>query len=99
VAGKGDYSPKGDLAAKVKNCLNEVAKTLQTAGLDMRHVVKCFVYLEDHDQFAEFNKHYAAFFPNDPPARTTLGVGQVPGESRLEITCIAYSDLAGRKRI
>jgi 2-iminobutanoate/2-iminopropanoate deaminase len=69
------------------------------AGLDMEHVVKSFVYLEDHDQFAEFNKQYAAFFKNDPPARTTLGVAEVPGESRVEITCIAYSDLAQKKRI
>jgi 2-iminobutanoate/2-iminopropanoate deaminase len=99
VAGKGDYRPNESTEGKVKNCLNEVRKTLQAAGLDMKHVVKSFVYLEDHDQFAEFNKHYAAFFEDDPPARTTLGVAQVPGESRLEITCIAYSDLAGKKRI
>jgi enamine deaminase RidA (YjgF/YER057c/UK114 family) len=69
------------------------------AGLDMQHVVKSFVYLEDHDKFPEFNKQYAEFFPSDPPARTTLGVPQVPGESRVEITCIAYADLARRKRI
>ena len=69
------------------------------AGLDMKHVVKSFVYLEDHDQYAEFNKHYAEFFPNNPPARTTLGVPQVPGESRVEITCIAYADLDETKRI
>src|SRR5262249_37902530 len=79
--------------------LGEVRKTLQVAGLDLNNVVKSFVYLEDHDQYAEFNKYYAEFFPENPPARTTLGVSQVPGESRLEITCIAYSDLAERKRI
>src|SRR4051812_25535273 len=99
VAGKGDYRPDADLSEKVKNCLGEVRKTLQVAGLDLKHVVKSFVYLEDHDQFAEFNKHYAEFFPDNPPARTTLGVAQVPGDSRLEITCIAYSDLSERKRI
>jgi 2-iminobutanoate/2-iminopropanoate deaminase len=99
VAGKGDYRPNADIEGKVKNCLGEIRKTLQMAGLDMKHVVKSFVYLEDHDQFAEFNKHYAEFFKDDPPARTTLGVAQVPGESRLEITCIAYSDLSERKRV
>jgi 2-iminobutanoate/2-iminopropanoate deaminase len=99
VAGKGDYRPNANLEEKVKNCLGEIRKTLQVAGLDMKHVVKSFVYLEDHDQFAEFNKYYAEFFPNDPPARTTLGVAQVPGDSRLEITCIAYSDLSERKRV
>ena len=59
--------------------------------------MKSFVYLEDRDKYAEMNKYYGEFFKDDPPARTTLGVAQVPGDSRLEITCIAYSDLSGRK--
>ncbi len=99
VAGKGDYKPKEDTAGKVKNCLNEVRKTLKLAGMDMNNVVQTYVYLEDHDQYAEMNKNYAEFFPNDPPARTTLGVTQVPGDSRLEITCVAYGDLLAKKRI
>jgi 2-iminobutanoate/2-iminopropanoate deaminase len=99
VAGKGDYKPKEDTAGKVKNCLNEVRKTLKLAGMDMNNVVQTYIYLEDHDQYAEVNKHYAEFFPNDPPSRTTLGVAQVPGDSRLEMTCVAYSDLSEKKRI
>jgi 2-iminobutanoate/2-iminopropanoate deaminase len=99
VAGKGDYSPDAPFAEKVDNCLNEVRKTLQAAGLDMQHVVKSFVYLEDHDKYDEFNERYGRFFPNNPPARTTLGVALVPGESRVEITCIAYADPSERKRV
>jgi enamine deaminase RidA (YjgF/YER057c/UK114 family) len=99
IAGKGDYRPNDEFPAKVKNCLSEIRKTLQTVGLDMQHVVKSFVYLEDHDKYDDLNKYYGEFFPNNPPARTTLGVAQVPGDSRLEITCIAYSDLAQRKAI
>jgi 2-iminobutanoate/2-iminopropanoate deaminase len=99
IAGKGDYRPKEAFPGKVENCLNEIRKILQLAGLDMKHVVKSFVYLEDHEQFPEFNKHYAKFFPENPPARTTLGVPQVPGDSRVEITCIAYADLDETKRI
>ncbi len=99
IAGKGDYRPDAPFPEKVKNCLNEIRKSLQVAGLDMQHVVKSFVYLEDHDKFGEFNKAYAEFFKTDPPARTTLGVTEVPGESRVEITCIAYSDLKEKKRV
>src|SRR3954454_3868653 len=99
VAGKGDYRPNDEFPAKVKNCLSEIEKTLQTAGLGMEHVVKSFVYLEDHDKYDDLNKYYGEFFPKAPPARTTLGVAQVPGDSRWEITCIAYSDLAQRKPI
>ena len=86
ISGKGDYKPNAEFPEKVENCLNEIRKTLQSAGLDMRHVVKSFVYLEDRDKYAELNPIYAKFFPEDPPARTTLGVAQVPGPSRLEIT-------------
>jgi 2-iminobutanoate/2-iminopropanoate deaminase len=99
VAGKGDYKANADTAGKVKNCLAEVRKVLQTVGMDMKNVVQTFIYLEDHDQYAEVNKHYAEFFPDDPPSRTTLGVAQVPGDSRLEITCVAYEDLSQKKRV
>lgn len=99
ISGKGDYRPNAEFPEKVENCLNEIRKTLQSAGLDMRHVVKSFVYLEDRDKYPLLNETYAKFFPEDPPARTTLGVSQVPGESRLEITCIAYTDLAEKRRI
>ena len=99
ISGKGDYRPNAEFPEKVKNCLGEIKKTLKSAGLDMNNVVKSFVYLEDRDKYAEMNKYYAEFFPDAPPARTTLGVAQVPGESRLEITCIAYSDLAEKKAI
>lgn len=99
VAGKGDYRPDEAFPEKVRNCLREVEKVLEREGLGMQHVVKSFVYLEDHDKFPEFNQEYAKFFPEAPPARTTLGVSQVPGPSRVEITCIAHADLQSRKTI
>lgn len=34
--------------------------------------MKCFVILTDAQEFAAFNKVYATYFPQDPPARTTL---------------------------
>jgi 2-iminobutanoate/2-iminopropanoate deaminase len=99
VAGKGDYRPDAEFPDKVRNCISEIRKTLQVAGLDLKHVVKSFIYLEDPDKYTELNKYYGEFFPDSPPARTTLGVSQVPGESRLEITCIAYADLDTRKSV
>lgn len=99
VAGKGDYRPNAEFPEKVKNCLGEIRKTLRAVGMDMENIVKSFVYLEDSSKYAEMNKYYGEFFKGAPPARTTLGVSQVPGDSRVEITCIAYGDLADRKAI
>ena len=72
IAGKGDYKPNEEFPVKVKNCLGEIEKTLKQAGLGLEHVVKSFVYLEDHDKYDELNKYYGEFFPKNPPARTTL---------------------------
>jgi reactive intermediate/imine deaminase len=99
VAGKGDYRPKEDFPAKVRNCLAEVEKTLKVGGLNLSHVVAAHCYLEDPQYYARFNEVYGEFFRDRPPARTTLGVPNVPGDSRVEITCIAYTDTAGIKQI
>ena len=99
VSGKGDYKPGEEYPVKVRNCLNEIRKTLQVAGLDYGNIVTCWCYLEEPEKYGEFNKVYSEFFPDDPPARTTLGVPHVPGDSRIEITAIAYADLSDKKRI
>jgi reactive intermediate/imine deaminase len=99
IAGKGDYRPNEDLPGKVKNCLAEIEKSLKVGGLSLSNVVNAQCYLEDPAYYAKFNEVYGEFFPNRPPARTTLGVPNVPGESRIEITVIAYSDAAEIKQI
>jgi len=98
VAGKGDYKPDEDMEGKVRNCLNEVRKVLKRADLDYENIVKCWCYLEDPTLYPEFNRVYSEFFKGDPPARTTLGVPEVPGDSEIEITVIATSDKS-KKRI
>ena len=99
VAGKGDYRPKEDFPAKVRNCLAEVEKTLKVGGLDLSHVVAAHCYLEDPQYYGKFNEVYGELFPSRSPARTTLGVPNVPGDSRVEITCVAYSDKSGIRQI
>ena len=99
IAGKGDYRPNDDFPTKVRNCLAEVEKTLKVGGLDLSHVVSAQCYLEDPTYYAKFNEIYAEFFPNRPPARTTVGVPNVPGDSRVEITAIAYTDTSEIKQI
>ena len=99
VAGKGDYRPNEEFPAKVRNCLAEIEKTLKVAGLDLSNVVSAQCYLEDPQNFSKFNEVYSEFFRTRPPARTTLGVPNVPGDSRVEITAIAYTDPAEIRQI
>jgi len=99
IAGKGDYRPNEDFSGKVRNCLAEVEKTLKVGGLDLSNVVTAHCYLEDPQNYAKFNEVYGEFFPKRPPSRTTLGVPNVPGDSRVEITVIAYTDVTEIKQI
>jgi reactive intermediate/imine deaminase len=99
IAGKGDYSPNAEFPDKVRNCLGEVQKTLKVAGLDISSVVATHCYLEDPANYAKFNEAYGEFFQSRPPSRTSLGVPAVPGDSRVEITVVAYADPAGIKQI
>jgi 2-iminobutanoate/2-iminopropanoate deaminase len=50
------------------------------------------VYLNDIKDYAGMNEVYQGRFGNEPPVRTTVAVanGGVPGNSLVEIDCIAY---------
>ena len=48
------------------------------------------VYLIDMNLFQRMNKIYMEFFPEPRPARTTVGVAALVGESKIEITVTAW---------
>ena len=62
---------------------------LKAAGLDFSDVVNSNVYLTDIKNFQAMNKVYKTYFPQKPPARTTIAVPALPGGSHVEITFIA----------
>lgn len=90
IAGKGAHFP-GDIAAHTKHVLDEIEKELTNAGSSMEKVLKVNVYLNDIKDYAGMNAVYQGRFGNDPPVRTTIApMGGVPGNSLVEIDCIAY---------
>jgi len=55
----------------------------------MDSVTQLTVYLTDIANFEAMNKIFKTYFPNGGPARTTVAVAALPGNSLVEITCIA----------
>lgn len=93
-AGAGSREPKtGEhpegFEAQVKQSLENLGAVLKAAGLDFSDVVNSNVYLTDIKNFQAMNKVYRSYFPNNPPARTTIAVPALPGGSHVEITFIA----------
>jgi enamine deaminase RidA (YjgF/YER057c/UK114 family) len=57
----------------------------------MEKVLKVNVYLNDIKDYDGMNEVYRGRFGNEPPVRTTIAAaGGVPGNSLVEIDCIAY---------
>lgn len=91
IAGKGAHF-EGDIKSHTDHVLKEVEAELKKAGTSMEKVLKVNVYLNDIADYKGMNEVYKGRFGSKPPVRTTVAVakGGVPGDSLVEIDCIAY---------
>jgi 2-iminobutanoate/2-iminopropanoate deaminase len=69
---------KGGIREQTTQALRNVEAILNVAGSALVDVVRCVVYMSDTDDFAAMNEAYAEFFPEDPPARSTVIVARLP---------------------
>jgi 2-iminobutanoate/2-iminopropanoate deaminase len=90
IAGVGAHF-EGDIKAHTKHVLDEIQKLLEQAGSSMEKVVKVNVYLNDLKDYDAMNEVFRGRFGMEPPVRTTIAAaGGIPGNSLVEIDCIAY---------
>jgi 2-iminobutanoate/2-iminopropanoate deaminase len=89
IAGKGEHGP-GDITAHTKSVLDQLEAELKKAGSSMDKVLKVNVYLHDLHDYDGMNEVFRGRFGANPPVRTTIAAyGGVPGNSLVEIDCIA----------
>jgi 2-iminobutanoate/2-iminopropanoate deaminase len=82
----------GGIEAQTRRVLDKVKEALALAGAGMEDVVKTTVFLEDARDFGGMNKIYAAYFPKEPPARSTLEC-RLMIDIKVEIEAVAYMPL------
>ncbi len=80
---------EGDVQAQTRRALENLSAVLQAAGSSLGQVVKTTVFLTTMDNFTPMNEVYAGFFPNDPPARSTVAVAALPKGALVEVEAIA----------
>ena len=92
IAGKGAHVAPFTIAAHTDIVLKELEKELIKAGSSMEKVLKVTVYLNDIADYKGMNDVYKGRFGKNPPVRSTIAVakGGVPGDSLVEMDCIAY---------
>jgi 2-iminobutanoate/2-iminopropanoate deaminase len=97
IAGKGAHF-EGDIKAHTAHVLDEVQKELEKAGSSMNQVLKANVYLNDLKDYQAMNEVFRGRFGSNPPVRTTIAAAAgIPGNSLVEIDCIAYLEKKKKK--
>jgi len=100
VSGQGAKDAAGQIPAgredQLRNALDNVRTVVQAAGLTMDHVVYVQVFLTADPDEGPLDAVFRKFFPQAPPARSTIGVAGLPG-TPVEISAVAVRDRSSKK--
>jgi reactive intermediate/imine deaminase len=80
----------GDFEAQVRRVFENLKAVAQAAGGSLASAVKVNIYLTDLANFPKVNEVMAQYFDKPYPARTTLGVAQLPRGAQVEIECVLH---------
>jgi 2-iminobutanoate/2-iminopropanoate deaminase len=86
---EGDLLDGADIDVQTEQALENVEAVLEASGASMADVLKMTVYLAEIDDFEEMNNIYETFFDDEPPARSAIGVDDLPKGVGVEIEAIA----------
>lgn len=79
----------GGIKEQTEQCFKNLKAVLASCGLTTDDVLKVTVFLTDMANFKEMNEVYALHFSEPYPARSTIGVKQLPLNALVEIEMIA----------
>jgi 2-iminobutanoate/2-iminopropanoate deaminase len=91
LSGVGYHQP-GTIEDHTRGVLQEIEKNLTEAGSSLQKCLKVNVYLNDLKDYDRMNAVYRSFnWGTVAPVRTTVApAAGIPGNSLIEIDCIAY---------
>jgi enamine deaminase RidA (YjgF/YER057c/UK114 family) len=94
IAGQGAHSHnKEDFPMDIETHTTKVMESVKTlvlaGGGTMDSIMQLTVFLAKIDDYDGMNKVFKTYFPHGGPARTTVAVAALPGNSLVEINCLA----------
>jgi 2-iminobutanoate/2-iminopropanoate deaminase len=93
VAGQGAHDSRDakewTIESHTTMVMDKVKKMVEVGGGSMDTVLQANVFLVNIDHWDGMHKVFATYFPRGGPARTTVAVAALPGNSLVEINCIA----------
>ena len=102
ISGQIGYDAKvnsisDNIEEQAKQALENLNNVIKSAGLNLGNIVKVNQYLLNIDDFKRVDKIYGNYFSEIKPARSTIGVKELPkvtGDIKVlyEIDAIAYRE-------
>jgi 2-iminobutanoate/2-iminopropanoate deaminase len=93
VSGQGAHDTRDQKEWTIEShttmVLDKVKKLVEVGGGTMDTVLQSNVFLVKIEHWDAMHKVFATYFPHGGPARTTVAVAALPGDSLVEINCIA----------
>src|SRR5262252_9565002 len=93
VAGQGAHDTRDQkewtIESHTTNVMDKIKKHVEIGGGTMDTVLQANVFLTKIENWDRMHKVFATYFPHGGPARTTVAVAALPGDSLVEINCIA----------
>lgn len=80
---------EGGIVTQSHQAIRNLFAILVEAGYGPEHVVRCGVWLDDPRDFMSFNRVFAAYFGEHPPARACVTSSMVI-DCKVEVDCVAY---------
>lgn len=77
------------ISEQARLVLDNLKALLEASGATLDNVVKTTVFLVDLGDFTAMNEVYSSYFKEPFPARSTIGVAQLPKGAKIEIEAIA----------
>ena len=85
----GDTAISGGIAEQTEQVFANLKAILEEAGTGLDRLVKTTVFLQHLDDFQAMNEVYTGHVGEQPPARATVEVAQLPSGALVEIEAIA----------
>jgi len=86
---EGDLLDGADIDVQTEQALENLEAVLEAGDAGIESVLKVTVYMTDIGDFDTMNAVYESFFEGDPPARSAVGVAELPKGVDIEIEAIA----------
>lgn len=87
---KGVVVALNDVEGQTTQTIENIKALLAEKGGTLDDILKCNVFLADIRDFDGMNAAFARFFPNNPPARTTVEARLADTRWLVEINAVAF---------